>query len=486
VPQLASRSRLVRNLTALASGQVVTWTLTSIWTVFVPNRLGPDGMGELAVGTALANVLITVLGLGLAPLMVKQIARDQWRASGLVGSALLLRLLLVPVAVVVVAIYLFIAHAGAELGTVVWLSLGVAAIQLVATPLVIGLQGLERMQYTAYSDVLTKAVTAFGGVTLVLLGFGVVPLMWLALALTAVAALLSWIWARSHFPIEWRPNFSRMQFLAVHSVPYWASGVVLVFYIWIDLLMLDRMTPLQVVGWYSVPTRLFSTLLVVPTILSTVLLPRLSRAFRDGHQAFAAEARPALETTLIFSLPIAVGCALVARQGIWVLYGATFLPAAPVLSVLALCIPATYLNMMANQVLVAANRQLAWTKVMVGAAIVNPLINLGLIQLAQSRWHNGAVGAALALLATELGMSVAAIVLMPRVLTTRSWLRVLRSAVATAVMGAAVWLVSLQLGLFIQVGTGLAAFIVLATLLRVISPEEMSLVRRLPGMLRAR
>jgi O-antigen/teichoic acid export membrane protein len=142
--------------------------------------------------------------------------------------------------------------------------------------------------------------------------------------------------------------------------------------------------------------------------------------------------------------------------------------------------------MMANQVLVAANRQLAWTKVMVGAAIVNPLINLGLIQLAQSRWHNGAVGAALALLATELGMSVAAIVLMPRVLTTRSWLRVLRSAVATAVMGAAVWLVSLQLGLFIQVGTGLAAFIVLATLLRVISPEEMSLVRRLPGMLRAR
>jgi O-antigen/teichoic acid export membrane protein len=485
VPQPASRSRLARNLTALASGQIVTWTLTSIWTVFVPNRLGPNGMGELGVATALANVLVTALGLGIAPLLVKQIARDHWRAPGLVGSALLLRLLLVPIAVAVVAVYLlFVAHAGAELSAVVWLSLGAAAIQLVATPLVFGLQGLERMQYTAYSDVLTKAATAFGGVTLVLLGFGVVPLMWLTLALTATAAFLSWIWARPHFRVDWRPNFSRMQFLAVHSLPYWASGLVLTFYMWIDLLMLDRMTPLHVVGWYSVPTRLFSTLLVVPTILSTVLLPRLSRAFRDGHRAFAAEARPALEVTLIFSLPIAVGCALVARQGIWVLYGGTFLPAAPVLSVLALCVPATYLNTLANQVLIAANRQLAWTKIMVWAAVANPVINLALIQLTQSRLHNGAVGAALALLATELGMAAAALVLMPNILTGRSWLRVARSAVATAGMGVAVWLVLPHAGLFVQVGTGLVSFTALGLLLRILSPEEMAELRRVPEMLR--
>jgi O-antigen/teichoic acid export membrane protein len=444
-------------------------------------------MGELGVATAVANVLVTALGLGVAPLLVKQIARDHWRAPGLVGSALLLRLLLAPVAVAAVALYLlFITHAGLELSTVVWLALGSATIQLVATPLVMGLQGIERMQYTAYSDVLTKAATAVGGVTLVLLGFGVVPLMWLTLALTALAALLSLTWARSHFRIEWRVNFSRMQFLAVQGLPYWASGLVLTFYMWIDLLMLDRMTPLNVVGWYSVPTRLFSTLLVVPTILSTVLLPRLSRAFRDGPEAFAAEARPALEVTLIFSLPIAIGCALVARQGIWVLYGTSFLPAAPVLSVLALCIPATYLNTLGSQMLIAANRQLAWTKVMVVAAIANPLLNLGLIQLAQSRWHNGAVGASLALLATELGMAVAALALMPNVLNRSSWLRILRSAVATAGMGAAVWLVLPHAGLFVQVGTGLVTFAALALVLRLLSPEEMAELRRLPELLRSR
>jgi O-antigen/teichoic acid export membrane protein len=253
---------------------------------------------------------------------------------------------------------------------------------------------------------------------------------------------------------------------------------------WIDLLMLDRMTPIEVVGWYNVPTRLFSTLLVVPTILSVVLLPRLARAFREGSRTFAAQARPALEVTLILSLPIAIGGALVSHQAIWVLYGYQFLPAVPVLSILALCVPATYLNTMANQVLIAANRQVVWTKTMIVAAIANPLINLGLIQLAQTRWHNGALGAALALLVTELGMSAAAIVFMPRVLTVGSWLRVLRAAVATAGMGLVVWLVSFRWGLFVQVGTGAVTFAGLAALLRVVSHAEVAELRRLAATLR--
>jgi len=176
----------------------------------------------------------------------------------------------------------------------------------------------------------------------------------------------------------------------------------------------------------------------------------------------------------------------VSKQAIWVLYGFKFLPAIPVLSVLALCVPATYLNTMANQVLIAANRQMVWTKTMIVAAIANPLINLVLIQLTQARWHNGALGAALALLATELGMSAAALAFMPRVLSASSWLRILRAAVATVGMGLAVWLVSLHSGLAVQVGTGVVTFVALGALLRIVPDDEMAELRHLAGMLRRR
>src|SRR5207253_3397326 len=143
---------------------------------------------------------------------------------------------------------------------------------------------------------------------------------------------------------------------------------------------------------------------------------------QSGH-AYASQARPALEASLVLILPIAIGDALVSGQVIWVLYGYKFLPTAPVLSVLALCLPATYLNTIATQVLIAANRQVAWTKTMVAAGIANPLLNVVLIELAQTRWHNGALGAALALLVTELVMSVAAVGLMPGILTLGPWPR---------------------------------------------------------------
>ena len=93
------------------------------------------------------------------------------------------------------------------------------------------------------------------------------------------------------------------------------------------------------------------------------------------------------------------------------------------------------------------------------------------------------MGAALALLVTELGMSVAAVVLMPRILTASSWLRILRAAVATAAMGLVVWLVSLHSGLFVQVGVGMAAFVTLAVLLRIVTDAEKAQLKKLSGML---
>src|SRR4051812_10963679 len=37
--------RLGRNVTALAGGQLVTWTMTLLWTLVVPRALGPEGLG---------------------------------------------------------------------------------------------------------------------------------------------------------------------------------------------------------------------------------------------------------------------------------------------------------------------------------------------------------------------------------------------------------------------------------------------------------
>src|SRR6185437_10765750 len=41
----ADQPRIARNLGALAGGQLVTWTMTLMWTLIVPRALGPVGLG---------------------------------------------------------------------------------------------------------------------------------------------------------------------------------------------------------------------------------------------------------------------------------------------------------------------------------------------------------------------------------------------------------------------------------------------------------
>ena len=480
--QVAPRRRLVRNVAVLLSSQIVTWSLTMLWTVFVPRALGPAQLGELTVATSVSTILGAIVSLGIGTLMVREISRDHDRAGRLVGAALVGRLVLLPPSLMAVLLYTRLTHSGPELTVVIWLSAAAMLLGLFGGPFMAALQALERMQYIAYSDVLSKAVVAGASVALVLAGLRLVPLMVLGLAMAVVTVALSCWWGARYFKVVLRVPWGEVWRLAVGSLPYWSTGLLLTFYMWIDSLMLAAMTPIRVVGWYGVPTKLFGSLLFIPVILSTAYLPRLSRAFRSGRGQLIAEGRPALELVLILSLPIATGVALVAPSLIWVLYGRAFLPSVPVLVIMAGCIPPTYLNVMANQVLIAANRQLDWTKVMAGAAVLNPLLNLVLIRYAQAHWHNGALGAALALLATEILMLAAALWLMPRMFRWSTLGRVGRAVVATALMAAAVWGVErFNRGLVVQVSVGLITFSVLAVALRVLTREELAEGRRIAG-----
>lgn len=456
-----------------------------LWTIFVPRALGPAGLGELTIASAVTGLVAVVAGFGVGTLMVKEIARDHRQAAPLVGTALLVRAGLVVPAVAAVGLYILVVRSSGEQALVLWLAAGCMILGLFSQPFQSAFQGLERMEYLAYGDILTKAVMSVAGIALVIIGYRAVGIMAMILAISAVGLLLNVWWSRGTFGIEWRLDRDRIRFLVVGSLPYWTTGLVFTVYLWIDAVMLSAMSPGVVVGWYAGPTKIFATLLFVPAILSTALLPQLSAAFREGAYVLRNAAKPALELVLVLSLPIAAGAALVAQPFIEAIYGPSFAPSVWVLVILALTLPATYFDIIVNQVLVASNRQLAWTKVMVAAAIANPLLNLFLIRYFQEHQHNGAIGAALSLLTTEVGMAIVGLLLLPTVLDAGSVLRLVRAIMATAGMALVVWMLG-GYGLIVETGAGAVSFAALAIVLRVLSREELTLLRRTVAKLVAR
>jgi PST family polysaccharide transporter len=378
---------------------------------------------------------------------------------------------------------------------VLYLAAAATIFVQIAEPLQAGFQATERMEYLAYSDVISKSGQGLVGIVVVLLGFGTIGVTACWALMTGIVVVLDLYWLHGLVRIDWRTNISRMLAVAKASVPYWAFGLFFMLYLWIDFVMLSLLTNTnnEVVGWYAVPTRLFQTLMFLPVAVATAWLPHFVRGFEESDGKLREAARQPVELVLLISLPIAALTAALADPVIHFLYGSAYAHSVPVLAILGLCIPPMYMNIMLSQVLIAMNRQTTWTWVMGVTTIINPLFNLALIPLTQHQYDNGAIGAAISLLLTELVVVGAGIWLIGRrVFDGGSVRRSALGLVAATAAGLAAYLSQAMINWVAAAAIGVLIFAGAAALLRVFTPGEIELMRqgvqkvmrRIPGLKR--
>lgn len=463
---------LARNVGVLAGSQVITWCAGLAWALFVPRALGANGTGVFTLSVAASGILTVLIGLGTRPLLVREISIDRARASRLITTAIVQRALLSIPMLVLLALFARFGNFNHEQIAVLYLGWAVSVLYVLFEPIQAGLQALEKMQYLAYSDVLTKTCVSLISVVLVTAGFRAIGLLTLTVVVLAMVFVLHIVWMRRNFSVDWHIRPADLWSLTTGSIPYLGFALFFTFYLWIDSLMLSVMTPANVLGWYGLPTKLFGTLMFLPVILSTAWLPRMAMAHAAGDDALWRVSRFPLQIVVALSLPVCVGVVLVAGHLISFLYGPEFDQAIPVMGLLALSVPPMYLNIMVNQILVARHQQMLWTKAMALACVVNPVLNLALIPYFQSHNGNGAIGAAISLLVTELVLTAIGVTVVRRVFNREFFIRIGRAALASAGMGLAV-LAARRFGLTPAILVGLIVYPTLAITLRVLTRQEL-------------
>jgi hypothetical protein len=123
-----------------------------------------------------------------------------------------------------------------------------------------------------------------------------------------------------------------------------------------------------------------------------------------------------------------------------------------------------------------------WTKAMALACVINPVSNLFLIPYFQNTRGNGAIGAGVSLLLTELVLAGVGVAVVRGVFNRVFFARIARAAIATAGMGLAV-VEARNFGLAPAILVGLVVYPVLAIALRILSREELA---QLIDMVRSR
>ena len=184
-----------RNLVVLAGGQATTWTMTLLWTLIVPRVLGPAGLGLITAVWAATAIMSVLLGLGTTNYLGRELVAQPDSNGSLVGTALVLRVVMVPVFIATALTFAHFAHYGHDARLVLWLATGATLFTLLDEPILVGFQAKERMQYMAYSDVINKSAQGLVGIVIVLIGFGAVGLTasWLVVSILVFLLGIRWI-----------------------------------------------------------------------------------------------------------------------------------------------------------------------------------------------------------------------------------------------------------------------------------------------------
>jgi O-antigen/teichoic acid export membrane protein len=170
---------------------------------------------------------------------------------------------------------------------------------------------------------------------------------------------------------------------------------------YIDVIILSKLAPVDVVGWYGAARNVLGIVAAPALILSTASFPRLSRTAAN-RGAFKAETRAALRPILWLGALAAVGTFLFADDAIAIVYGQLhFAPSGILLKVYAPALFLLFMNVSLSYALFALERAKAFSVAKWASVAVSTALELMLIPIFQQRMGNGGIGVMAAFAVSE-------------------------------------------------------------------------------------
>jgi O-antigen/teichoic acid export membrane protein len=431
-----SKSRVKGNLVSLFAAQLASWIVAFALLIMVPRHFGASEYGVLQFAAAFVGYFTLIGFCGTNPFMVKMIARDPSTLGSYVFNATVLKVAL-GAGLMVIAILTagLFSYSRVTILVVGIYCIGMV-INMVSDNFGAGLQGIQQMGRPAAWGVVQTYVTGGIVIALLLAHRGIVAYA-IVIALSGLITLVAngaqlWERVRRSMTIDLRT----WKLLLLGGLPFLMSSAVLLIYGTIDIPILQGYAGSAAVGQYALAYTWVSLPASLSFLVVTAIYPALAAEGASVSPAFKRRANRALELVVFIGIPAATGIALVAPDVFSTLrYSASFAAAIPVIRILASHIPLVSIDIVLGTVIFANDRQKQWIIVGVLAAVVNPILNVFAIPFALHTFHNGAIGAAIVTVGTEVLILIGGLWLRPKgVMGWSSGWYILRCVLASVAM----------------------------------------------------
>jgi O-antigen/teichoic acid export membrane protein len=467
-------SYIKKNMFALLVSQAATWIISLIVLAVAPDYLGDDGFGKLTYATAFVAFFILAAEMGTPTYMTKEVARDHSIVGSYVFNTFVLKIVWsLVLSVVAIALARLLGNTGDVLALIAIGCFGMLCTVL-NDVLAAALGGMERMAKPAAFFTIQIYVGSIGGLIVLFLGGGLIlySIVYALAGLIPVVAnsVLLWPRVRGHLHID--VNVWRV--VAVGGLPLMVLVVFNRIYGTIDIPILKQIAGEETVGWYGVAYRWASIPIFISTAVMTAFFPQFSAHGAAETAEFGRLVNRAIRLVMFVSIPSAVGIALVAGDLVALFYdGNTYDPSIVLIQILAIHIPIAAVDTILAMALIATDRQHRYIYVAGMAAVLNPIACVIAINATMSAYDNGAIGAAIVTVGTELFILVGALLLRPPGVMDRATVIAAARFTAAGVVMVPALLLADDLPLGIKVVVGVVSYLAASVAFGAISVTDL-------------
>lgn len=384
--------RLLRNSAVPLMVQIVNRGIDLGFAAALYRIIAPLAVADYEFASLLVTLLLaTIAEWGLNIYLTREVARDPDAIERLFGTTLAIRLLfgalVIPIGLLIAFGYNLLDQAGIiangfdRQATLLLIILGGTVLLDAFKGAVTALfMAVERPIVPAVVNLLTNIVSALLKIAALVFGFGIVGVAWAALLATGISVgLFVWLQWRTWgwLPLVFDRRLARA--LLAAGLPLMLNSLLLAVFFRFDLTIIRAYSYEQLAD-YTAAYKFVSLTQILPPIVIGAVFPLFARQAATDKAALGRAYAYLIRLLLMLALPLATILSIFAPWWIMLLAGEEYVPlGAPALALLIWYLPLSYVNGVAQYVLIALDRPRTITFAFGLAAVFNFCTNLVLV-----------------------------------------------------------------------------------------------------------
>ena len=379
-----SKKTLLVNFGSLSGVQILIYTAPLIYLPYLVRIIGPAKYGAVAFAQAVAMYfgLFTDFGISTyAPGKIAVLKQNKKQFSLFISSILFIRTILFIVVSLLYITTVFIVPQFRSEKTL-FLFTGTMLFVNAFYPGWL-FQGIEKMQYIAYGNLIGKIVYVFLIYLLIknVSDYIYVPLFSTLSMLTGVFFMYCSAYFKEGIKLS-HPSSKHMLAILKESFPLFVSSLSVQVYTGIYTVILGFLTNNTVVGYYSVAEKLAKAFLSIEHQVSTVFYPYISRVIKQSKEKALTAIKKSFSSTLFIAVPASIFTFFYAKDIIRILFGSKFVPGIVPLKIISfIFIISVGSNIFSKNILLPMGKRRELMNATLATSIVSIILNFIFVPL---------------------------------------------------------------------------------------------------------